>query len=613
VKFLFPVFALFLFCKLCIAEEPFRAWTSSDGRTLQARFVEKVGNELVKIKTEDGKDYTLPVSRFSQEDQKYISDTPIRESFRLPEPFQDKKKGIVIIASINGKVEILDPFLSSINPAKVGEAITSPKTLITGSNGKAVIIFSNGTTAEIRSNTELFFEKIWQLEFKSSKKNVSEIKQEISPCRIALNLEFGDLVVDVKKLNKSSSFLINSPLGVAGIRGTQFGFSVDKENLNLGVLEGKVIVLDSQKNARQVETKQKLSGDKLGSDSVTEISENEAGLLRKSLEKINEVSDDYNTDKLELFMLIENQVFLTPEEEEIWNSIPKELDWYFYGDYEWWGGESVKAANYRYQIKGNKLTRANAKEAGFTYTGFAKYYSSSSKRRVLFQFEDGWLVSIKENKMSDGLQVKDLTFEKGKLSSVLYRETNPKIFPRKSLILYKDEVVIERREFHVSGKLRYKAIKSSTIYENGSRLVDNSWYENGQKRWVFEYKPKRRAKAWLPNGDECPITNLNDGNGIFVGYNYYGGKEKFRKVYENDELKSNIKTMWYYNIDQRRYTKEFADSSYKTIISAESWKPNGDKCPITNVKDGNGIVVEYNDNGEELNRKIYKDGREVKD
>jgi len=44
-------------------------------------------------------------------------------------------------------------------------------------------------------------------------------------------------------------------------------------------------------------------------------------------------------------------------------------------------------------------------------------------------------------------------------------------------------------------------------------------------------------------------------------------------------------------------------------VSIESWKPNGEKCPITNVKNGNGIVVLYNDNGEELSREIYKDGK----
>ena len=72
MKFLFPVFALFLFCKLCVAEEPLRTWTSSDGRTLQARFVEKVGSSRVKIENATGKEFTLPKSRISEADWKYV-------------------------------------------------------------------------------------------------------------------------------------------------------------------------------------------------------------------------------------------------------------------------------------------------------------------------------------------------------------------------------------------------------------------------------------------------------------------------------------------------------------------------------------------------------------
>ena len=53
----------------------------------------------------------------------------------------------------------------------------------------------------------------------------------------SLKLETGDLVVDVKKLNRESSFVVESELGVAGIRGTQFGLSADAGSTELAVLE----------------------------------------------------------------------------------------------------------------------------------------------------------------------------------------------------------------------------------------------------------------------------------------------------------------------------------------------------------------------------------------
>ena len=43
-------------------------------------------------------------------------------------------------------------------------------------------------------------------------------------------------------------------------------------------------------------------------------------------------------------------------------------------------------------------------------------------------------------------------------------------------------------------------------------------------------------------------------------------------------------------------------------ISAEVWKPDGEKCHITNLKDGNGVAVQYNEDGTEIRRTTYKDG-----
>ena len=48
-------------------------------------------------------------------------------------------------------------------------------------------------------------------------------------------------------------------------------------------------------------------------------------------------------------------------------------------------------------------------------------------------------------------------------------------------------------------------------------------------------------------------------------------------------------------------------------MSIVAWQPNGEKCPVTNLKDGNGVSVRYNDDGTEDGRLTYKDGEEVID
>ena len=121
-----------------ITVEPMRTWTSSDGRTLEARFILQVGSN-VKIKTAQGREFTLPITRFSQEDQEYVVEAAVRALFKTPEPFEDRGKGAIIIASTTGKVTVIPaPRYSGSQEVKpvarnviVGEPLPHGSTIIT--------------------------------------------------------------------------------------------------------------------------------------------------------------------------------------------------------------------------------------------------------------------------------------------------------------------------------------------------------------------------------------------------------------------------------------------------------------------------------------------------
>ena len=53
--------------------------------------------------------------------------------------------------------------------------------------------------------------------------------------------------------------------------------------------------------------------------------------------------------------------------------------------------------------------------------------------------------------------------------------------------------------------------------------------------------------------------------------------------------------------------------NYKSgkLTSAFVWKPNGEKCPVSNLKDGDGIMISYNEDGTERSRTTFKDGERV--
>ena len=62
------------------------------------------------------------------------------------------------------------------------------------------------------------------------------------------------------------------------------------------------------------------------------------------------------------------------------------------------------------------------------------------------------------------------------------------------------------------------------------------WYKNGQKAYESKSKGNKcmSAVTWKPNGDKCPMTNLSDGNGVWVWYNE-DGKEQARASYKGGE------------------------------------------------------------------------------
>ena len=311
VTFLLPLLRLSLFSlflllhNLLTAQEPIRTWTSSDGRSLEARFIEQVGSN-VKIRTEAGREFTLPITRFSQADQDYVVEAAARALFRIPEPFEDRGKGAIIIASATGKVTVIPtPRYSGpqgVQPvardAIVGEPLPHGSTIMTGANSEADLLLTTGSLAKIGPNSKLVLSAFWQKSFRALPRKVSDLTGETSPSRVALKLEIGDLIVDVKKLNRESSFVVESELGVAGIRGTQFGLSADAGSTELAVLEEVSNFLDANQKAKSVETTQKVAGSEDGAGELNTLTESEKAELAKAVADSQESASEYDLTRL---------------------------------------------------------------------------------------------------------------------------------------------------------------------------------------------------------------------------------------------------------------------------------------------------------------------------
>ena len=65
---------------------------------------------------------------------------------------------------------------------------------------------------------------------------------------------------------------------------------------------------------------------------------------------------------------------------------------------------------------------------------------------------------------------------------------------------------------------------------------------------------------------------------------------------------------WWYENGQKKEESNWKDGK---IISVKVWKPNGEKCPVTIVTNGNGTEVIYDENGTEESRFTFIKGEYI--
>ena len=126
---------------------------------------------------------------------------------------------------------------------------------------------------------------------------------------------------------------------------------------------------------------------------------------------------------------------------------------------------------------------------------------------------------------------------------------------------------------------------------NAKRLSIEKSLE-GEGRLYAEWR--QRLRVWFLS-DRIYYTGwVFEGQRSKLFYLYDGKKEgPFVELYPNKEI----------------MTKGTYDNG--KLVEAKVWKPNGELCPNSNVKDGNGVLVEYNGVGGQRFRKNFKDGKQV--
>ena len=129
-------------------------------------------------------------------------------------------------------------------------------------------------------------------------------------------------------------------------------------------------------------------------------------------------------------------------------------------------------------------------------------------------------------------------------------------------------------------------------YASGGQTLFTGWvklmHDPSQVHRLIQYKEGKMnglGTLWYKNGQKRNEGNFKDGKrcDLWIGW-YENGQEKLEGRWQDGKL-----------------------------LSAMGWKPTGEICPVTNVTDGNGVVVWYNDDGTEILRYTYQAGEVVED
>ena len=141
------------------------------------------------------------------------------------------------------------------------------------------------------------------------------------------------------------------------------------------------------------------------------------------------------------------------------------------------------------------------------------------------------------------------------------------------------KVVVDLDDPETRKKIVANAVRGKKLQFRGKTGEELAYAPNQQK-------PYTGWKKWIHD------------NGRLVGLSQF----------KNGKL-DGLRTWWYPN-GRKKAERTYEDGKLWTAVR---WKPNGEKCPVTNVVNGSGVVVQLHPKGPVHLSTTFKDGKIVSD
>ena len=241
--------------------------------------------------------------------------------------------------------------------------------------------------------------------------------------------------------------------------------------------------------------------------------------------------------------------------------------------------------------------------------GLSRAWYENGRKKSEINYKDGKVVTVVVWKPNgEKCPVTNVKGGNGVEAEYFEKRTEPNRFCW--AFIYTDGKKISWRprqvSWHENGQMRFVA--SFLGEKRDGRWIE--WFENGQMRFQGNFKDDNKNGPWTywhENGRKQSEEIFRDGklDGLSKGWDDEGRKETESNWKEGKM--DGLVARWYEN-GQKEEEANFKEGKLRSVVA---WKPDGEKCPVTNVEKGSGVWVLYEENGIEESRRYYLDGKKV--
>ncbi|NBS51701.1 MAG: hypothetical protein EBS96_03600, partial [Spartobacteria bacterium] len=174
--------------------------------------------------------------------------TPLLAQAQKPAASSESEmpSGLIVLTGFEGDVKLANAQNPDGQRPSRGTKLQKGDIILTGPESSASLAFSNGSVLEVQSSSKFSIEEFLQKPWDFDEAAFKKLEKEPTSSQTKLKLDYGDVVCKVKKLSSTSTMVVSTPLGVAGIRGTTFKVTVrinsdgTPQKAQVSVVEGAV-------------------------------------------------------------------------------------------------------------------------------------------------------------------------------------------------------------------------------------------------------------------------------------------------------------------------------------------------------------------------------------